>query len=76
LKQINFKEASGMIKFLVGSCLSGLGTVLKEPYAILMLWMKAPFNAVTFMNGPDGFFHYEPLSTSFIRLWRDLSAKI
>ena len=33
-----------------------------------MLWMKAPVKAVTFMNGPDGFFHYEPLSTSFIRL--------
>jgi len=32
--QINFKKASGMIKFLTGSCLSGLGIVLKEPKAI------------------------------------------
>jgi len=31
LKQIDFKGASGMIKFLAGSCLNGLGTVLKEP---------------------------------------------
>jgi len=34
LKQINLKGASGMIQFLTGSCLSGLGIVLKEPYAI------------------------------------------
>jgi len=34
LKQIDFKEASGMIKFLTGSCLSELGIVLKEPYSI------------------------------------------
>jgi len=31
LKQIDFRGASGIIKFLVGSCLSELGTVLKEP---------------------------------------------
>jgi len=31
LNQIDFKGASGMIKFLTGSCLSGLGIVLKEP---------------------------------------------
>jgi hypothetical protein len=30
-----FKGASGMIKFLTGSCLSELGIVLKEPTAIL-----------------------------------------
>jgi hypothetical protein len=30
----NCERASGMIKFLAGSCLSGLGIVLKEPYAI------------------------------------------
>jgi hypothetical protein len=34
LQQIDFKGASGMIKFLAGSCLSGLGIVLKESYAI------------------------------------------
>jgi|GEM_PF-1613942 len=34
LKQVELKGASGMIKFLAGSCLSGLGIVLKEPYAI------------------------------------------
>jgi hypothetical protein len=34
LKQIDFKEASGMIKLLTGSCLSGLGIVLKEPSVI------------------------------------------
>jgi len=34
LKQIDFKGASGMIKFLTGSCLSELGIVLKEPSAI------------------------------------------
>jgi hypothetical protein len=28
------ERASGMIKFLAGSCLSGLGIVLKEPSAI------------------------------------------
>jgi hypothetical protein len=32
--QINFKGASGVIIFLTGSCLSGLGIVLKEPSAI------------------------------------------
>ena len=34
-KKIDFKGASGMIKFLAGSCLSGLGIVLKEPSVIL-----------------------------------------
>jgi len=34
LKQIDFKGASGVIKFWAGSCLSGLGIVLKEPLAI------------------------------------------
>jgi len=28
---MDFKGASGMIKFLAGSCLGGLGIVLKEP---------------------------------------------
>jgi hypothetical protein len=28
------ERTSGMIKFLAGSCLSGLGIVLKEPSAI------------------------------------------
>jgi hypothetical protein len=31
---INFKGASGIFKFLAGSCVSGLGIVLKEPSAI------------------------------------------
>jgi hypothetical protein len=31
LKHIDSKRASGMIKFLTGSCLSGLGIVMKEP---------------------------------------------
>jgi hypothetical protein len=34
LKHIDFKRASGMIKFLTGSCLSGLGIVMKKPQAI------------------------------------------
>jgi len=34
LKQVELKGASGMIKFWTGSCLSGLGIVLKEPSAI------------------------------------------
>jgi hypothetical protein len=34
LKQTDFKGASGMIKFLAGSCLSELGIVLKEPSVI------------------------------------------
>jgi len=34
LKQIDFNGASGMIKFLTGSCMSELGIVLKEPSAI------------------------------------------
>jgi len=42
----------------------------------LTLWMKSPVKAETFMNSPGRFFHYEPLVTSFIRLWRNLSAKI
>ena len=42
----------------------------------LTFWMKSPVKAETFMNSPGRFFHYEPLVTSFIRLWRDLSAKI
>ena len=37
---------------------------------------ETSFNAETFINSPGGFFHYEPLFMSFIRLWRDLSAKI
>jgi hypothetical protein len=31
LKQIDFKGASGVIKFFTGNCLSELGIVLKEP---------------------------------------------
>jgi hypothetical protein len=31
LKQIDFKRASGMIRFFAGNCLSGLGLVMKEP---------------------------------------------
>jgi hypothetical protein len=34
LKKNDFKGASGMIKFLVESCLSELGIVLKEPSVI------------------------------------------
>jgi hypothetical protein len=34
-KKIDFKGASGIMKFLAGSCLSGLGVVLKEPLVIL-----------------------------------------
>ena len=34
LKRIDFRGASGVIKFLAESCLSGLGIVLKEPPAI------------------------------------------
>jgi hypothetical protein len=30
----------------------------------LTLWMKPPIKAETFINSPDGFFHYEPLFTS------------
>jgi hypothetical protein len=52
-----------MIKFLAGSCLSGLGIVLKEPSAINFM-DEIPVKAETFMNSPGRFFHYEPLSTS------------
>jgi len=31
MRQVESYGASGMIKFLTGSCLSGLGIVLKEP---------------------------------------------
>jgi hypothetical protein len=34
LKKAAFQRASGMIKFLAGSCLSGLGIVMKESYEI------------------------------------------
>jgi hypothetical protein len=34
LKQIDLTVASGMIKFLSGSCLSELGIVLKDPSRI------------------------------------------
>jgi hypothetical protein len=34
LNKISFIGASGIIKFLPGSCLSELGIVLKEPYTI------------------------------------------
>src|SRR5210317_671738 len=33
--------ASGMIKFLAGSCLGGLGTILKEPSAIYLYGLKS-----------------------------------
>ena len=71
-----------MIKFLAGSCLSGLvrlGRIrdrFERTIGDLTLWMKPPVKAETFINSPGRFFHYEPLFTSFIRLWRDLSAKI
>ena len=38
--------------------------------------IASPDKVKTFINGPGRFFHYDPLFTSFIRLWRDLSAKI
>jgi len=38
--------------------------------------MKPPDKAEVFNNSQGRVFHYEPLFTSFIRLWRDLSAKI
>jgi hypothetical protein len=34
LKQIDFKRASGMIKFCAGNYLSRLWIVMKEPYSI------------------------------------------
>jgi hypothetical protein len=34
LGQIDLNGASGVIKFLTGNCLTGLGIVLKEPKAI------------------------------------------
>jgi hypothetical protein len=53
-----------MIKFFAGSCLSGLGIVLKEPFFDLMLKLKFPENAGIFIYCLGKFFHYEPLSMS------------
>jgi hypothetical protein len=36
---------------------------------------EIPVKTEIYMHNPGRFFHYEPLFTSFIRLWRDLSAK-
>jgi hypothetical protein len=52
-----------MIKFLRGSCLSELGSVLKEPY-VSQLYGYALLKLKTVMNSIGRFFHYESLFTS------------
>jgi hypothetical protein len=76
LKQIDFKEASGMINFFSWKLSEWIRDRFERTVGDLTLWMKSPVKAKTFINSLGRFFHYEPLSTSFIRLWRDLSAKI
>ena len=59
-----------MIKFLAGSCLSGLVRLrrirdrFERTITDLTLWMKPSDRAENFINSPDRFFHYEPLFTS------------
>ena len=59
-----------MIKFLSGSCLSGLvrlGRIrdrFERTIGDFTLWIKFPVKAETFINSPSRFFHYEPLFTS------------
>jgi hypothetical protein len=55
-----------MIKFLAGSCLSELGIVMKEVYAILFMY-ETLVEAENFINSPGRFFHYEALFTSSFR---------
>ena len=55
-----------MIKFLAGSCLSGLGIVFERTIGDLNFMDETPFKAEIFINSPGRFFHYEPLFTSFI----------
>ena len=82
MKQVESKGASGMIKFLTGSCLSGLVRLrrirdrFERTIGDLTLWIKSLVKAEVFINSRGGFFHYEPLFTSLVRLGRDLSAKI
>jgi hypothetical protein len=78
--------ASGMIKFLVEAVCPAchvryeragwIRDRFERTIADLTLWMKPPVKTEIFINRPGRFFHYEPLFTSFIRLWRGLSAKI
>jgi hypothetical protein len=42
----------------------------------IALWMKISIQSEMLMHSLDGFFRYKPFFTSFIRLWRRLSAKI
>ena len=59
-----------MIKFLAGSCLSGLvrlGRIrdrFERTRSDLTLWMKPPVKASISISRPGRFFHYETLSTS------------
>jgi hypothetical protein len=45
-------RASSTIKFLAGSCLSGLGIVLKEPSAIFNFIDESPVKAKDFYEKP------------------------
>ena len=53
-----------MIKFLPGSCLSGIRDRFERTIGDLTLWIRPPVKAEIFMNNPGRFFHYEPLFTS------------
>jgi hypothetical protein len=65
-----------MIKFFGWKLSEWIRDRFERTIGYLTLWMKPSVKAGAFINSPSRFFHYEPLFTSFIRLWRDLSVKI
>jgi hypothetical protein len=70
MKQIDLKRASGMIKLLAESCLSGLvrlgriRDLFERTIGDLTFWMKPLVKVKIFTNSPGRFFHYELLFTS------------
>jgi hypothetical protein len=60
LKQIDAKRASGMIKFFAGSCLSGLGIVVKKPSSIRSLDECIVLNRLLLLKNKTGFFIMSP----------------
>jgi hypothetical protein len=62
--QFDVKVVSDRIKFYAGSCLSGLGIVMKKTNIDLTLGEHIVLKHSPLMRRQDRFFHYEPLSTS------------
>jgi len=66
LKRINVQGGSDRVKIFTGSCLSGLGIVMKKShkFEVMETYCLEP---LTLFKRQDQFFYYEPLSTSSFR---------